>query len=62
MLAQLFLDYNGLHGTIPSAWGDNSSFPQLATLNLAGNSLFGPLPAWGNSAVSSLPVLRVRVC
>ena len=59
LLQQLYLDYNGLHGTLPSNWGANSSFPQLATLNLAGNTLFGPLPAWGNPASSSLPVLTV---
>ena len=61
VLQVLQLEYTGLQGTLPSSWGVNNSFPQLAYLNLAGNCLTGTLPAWGNAAASSLPVLTVGI-
>ena len=61
MLQQLLLRYNELTGTLPAVWGENSSLPQLTTLELGGNALTGILPPWGSSGTSSsLVVLTVR--
>jgi hypothetical protein len=42
------LDYNGLSGALPEAWGAQGTFRSLRSLLLQGNMLSGELPAsWG---------------
>lgn len=44
-LRQLHLRSNLLTGSLPGAWGSNTSFAALQNLTVSGNALTGPIPA-----------------
>ena len=49
-LQTLFLDSNRFVGSLPAAWGELGSFPNLTSLSLYDNLLSGTVPSsWGNA-------------
>jgi hypothetical protein len=57
-LLLLDLSNQNIRGTLPPAWGNADSFPELRGLDLSSNFLTGPLPAsW--AAFSAFPALQL---